>query len=632
MAHNRKGESMARRLTWWLGMTALVPVLVVPTLAASDPKDTKKDDKKPQKPIVAVFRLNGSLTETPADDSFSLTPDTGTTLKSLVERLRKAKNDAAVKAVVILPETSIGSAQTEEIRQAMAEVRSAGKDVYVHADSLSMREYVLASGASRLSVVPTADLWITGLYGESPYVRRLLDKLGVKPDFLHCGAYKSAAEIFMREGPSPEAEKMQNWLLDSTYDTFIKLIARGRNVDTARVRSWIDGGPYTAEKARTAGLVDAVESWEDFQSMLQSKYGKNVVFEKKYGKKKPPKVDFSSPLAMFSIWADILGEATKKKSTKPAVGIVYVDGAISLGGGGPASPFGAEGAASTPIRKALDEAARDDAIKAVVLRVDSPGGSATASEVILEATRRVKAKKPLVVSMGDVAGSGGYYVACAADTIFADDATITGSIGVVGGKFATNGLWNKLGITFKSYKRGENAGLLSSESVFSEPERARMQAWMDEIYGVFKGHVVAIRGKKLKKPIDELAGGRVYTGRQALELGLVDRIGTLEDAINFAAKEAKLAEHDVRVVPEPKNFIERLMDELTGEQKDEPHEIHAGKPVSPVSGTSIVDLALPYLQHLDPERVRVIRMALQRMQLIQQEGAVLMMPEFQIAR
>src|SRR5206468_1147016 len=157
-----------------------------------------------------------------------------------------------------------------------------------------------------------------------PYVCRLLDKLGVKPDFLHCGAYKSASEIFMRDSPSPEADEMQNWLLDSAYQTFTDLIARGRNVDAARVRSWIDGGPYTAEKARAAGLVDAVESWGDFQALLKSKYGKSVVFDKKYGKKKPPKLDFSSPLAMFSIWADILGEATKKKSTKPAVGIVYV--------------------------------------------------------------------------------------------------------------------------------------------------------------------------------------------------------------------------------------------------------------------------------------------------------------------
>ena len=165
-----------------------------------------------------------------------------------------------------------------------------------------------------------------------------------------------------------------------------------------------------------------------------------------------------------------------------------------------------------------------------MLRVDSPGGSALASEIILDATRRVKAKKPFIVSMGNVAGSGGYYVACGADTIFADEATITGSIGVVGGKLATSGLYDKLGVTFKAYRRGQNAGMLASGDAFTPGERLKMRSWMDEIYGVFKGHVTAIRGNRLKKPIDDLAGGRVYTGKQALELGLVDRIGTLHDA------------------------------------------------------------------------------------------------------
>src|SRR5205085_4145641 len=236
------------------------------------------------------------------------------------------------------------------------------------------------------------------------------------------------------------------------------------------------------------------------------------------------------------------------KSEKNAVGIVYVDGTIALGTG-KSSPFGgATGAHSTDIRKALDDAARDDSIKAVVLRVDSPGGSAVASEIILDATRRVKAKKPFVVSMGDVAGSGGYYVACASDVIFADESTITGSIGVVSGKLVTSGAWKKIGVTFKSYKRGENAGMLSSDEPFSKTERERMQGYMDEIYNVFKGHVVAIRGKKLAKPIDELAGGRVYTGKQALELGLVDRIGTLEDAIQYVAKEAKVSGYEVREI------------------------------------------------------------------------------------
>jgi protease-4 len=289
---------------------------------------------------------------------------------------------------------------------------------------------------------------------------------------------------------------------------------------------------------------------------------------------------------------------------------------------------------SSEIRKALDEAASDDSVKAVVLRVDSPGGSAVASEIILDATKRVKAKKPLVVSMGDVAGSGGYYVACASDVIFADASTITASIGVVGGKFVTNPAWNKLGITFKSYKRGQNAGLLSSAEPWTDSEKNQMQTWMNDVYEVFKKHVTAIRGDRLKKPIDELAGGRVFTGQQALELGLVDKIGTLQDAIAFAANEAKLsADFDVRVVPEPKNFLEKIMEDASGAD-NEPGQLslRSRTRLMPQGQVSLIDLAMPYLQHLDPSRVATIKMALNRLQLMQKEGVIVSMPEIVMPR
>lgn len=246
------------------------------------------DEKPAAKVTVPVFRLTGEVTEAPTDDMFSFGAG-GVSLKDLVARLRKAEKDSAVKAVVILLEGGqVGNAQIEELRQAMKKLQAAGKPVYAHSDSLDMKEYVLLSGAKRLSVSPTADLWVTGLHGEAPYLRGLLDLLGVKPDFLTCGEYKSAAEMFMREGPSPSAEKMQNWLLDSMYETDIKLIAQGRQIETDKVRGWIDNGPYTAEKAKATGLIDAVEHRQEFLAMLKQQYGKDVVLDKKYGKKPPP--------------------------------------------------------------------------------------------------------------------------------------------------------------------------------------------------------------------------------------------------------------------------------------------------------------------------------------------------------
>ncbi len=581
--------------------------------------------EQPTKPKIAVFRLAGPVEETPREEIFNFGGETGISLETLVARMDKAAKDSAVKAVVILlDQTTVGSAQVEELRQAICRLRTAGKDVIAHADTIaSLGQYALLSAASHLSVVPTADLWITGLYGESPYLHRLLEKIHVQPDFMTCGDYKSAAEIFMREGPSKEAEAMQNWLLDSLYDTLVKRVAASRKVSPELVKAWIDSGPHSAEKAKELGMVDSVEHRQDLEKRLKHQYGTEVVFDRKYGSKAEPKLDASSPFGLIKFWGELLGAARPSESKKPAIGIVYVEGPIMLSGQA-ASMFQDKIAASSELRKALNAAADDDVIKAVVLRVDSPGGSALASEIILDATRRVKSKKPFTVSMGNVAGSGGYYVACGADTIFADDATITGSIGVVSGKLATSGLYDHLGVTFKSYRRGQNAGMLASGEVFSPGERLKMRSWMDEIYGVFKGHVTAVRGNRLKKPIDELAGGRVYTGKQAIELGLVDRLGTLHDAVKYVAAEAKLTDYELRVIPKPKNFLEQLMEDAADND--------SRKGLDVVHRPTLLELAQPYLRSLDPARAELVRTALGRLELLNREGVILMMPELNLGR
>jgi protease-4 len=388
---------------------------------------------------------------------------------------------------------------------------------------------------------------------------------------------------------------------------------------------------FTAARAKEAGLIDVVEHRQDFDASIKKQFGESLVYDRRYGREKEKQLDLSNPFAMFKVLGEMFGGGAKQAEPKrDAVGIVYVDGMILPGSSRP-SIFGSSGAFSSDIRKALDKAARDDSIKAVVLRVDSPGGSAVASEIILDATRRVKAKKPLVVSMGNVAGSGGYYVSLGADTIFADKTTITASIGALGGKLVTTDMWDKVGITWKAYDRGARAGLLAGNDAFTDEERKVVDTWMREVVDVFKKHVTDNRGKKLKKPIDEVAGGRVYTGQQALELGLIDRIGTMQDAIAFVAKEAKLSEdHDIRVVPQPKSFIEQLMEQGKGGGEDENRWV-AGRPLPPrlagATETSLVDLAMPHLQHLDPQRVAAIRQTLLQLQLLGRECVILTMPQ-----
>ncbi len=608
---------------------SLLSTIAVVVAGTSPGTAAEKEDAKA--PTMAVFTFGGQITEAPLGDDF-LFATSSESFKDLLARLKKVEKDETAKGVVLLvSDVSLGRSQIEEVRQVLHQIKAAGKEVVAHADSMSMGTYLLLSAANRISVVPTGDIWINGLYGESPYLRELLDKLGIKPDYQTCGNYKSAGEMFMRNGPSPAAQENLDWLMDGIFDAYLRLIAEGRNVDVAQVRAWIDHGIYSAEAAKEAGIIDDVQYRQGFVDDLKKKYGDDLVFDKKFGKEKGLEIDFSSPLGILKFYGELLSGPKKKDTKKDAIAIVYVEGVILPGASDPSGfPFLSGGIAySTPIAKALDKAADDENIKAVVLRVDSPGGSAVASEIILNATKRVAAKKPFVVSMGNVAGSGGYYVACGTQTIFADSTTITGSIGVVSGKFATTNMWNKIGVHWSAVKRGANAGMLASDDVFTEQQRDLMQNWMDEIYGVFKGHVVAVRGEKLSKSIDELAGGRVYTGKQALELGLIDKLGGLDDAIEFAAKEAKLEDYDVRVIPRPKGLMEMLMSDLQGGDTDNKTLSLAVQRISPAPA-SLIEMALPELKALEPRRLRSVLAALKQMELMQDEHVMTAMPVIDI--
>ncbi len=600
--------------------------------------DNKKDSgsKKAGKPAatkIAVFRMRGTVAESPTSDDGLFGGGSTTTLRRLTGRIRRAATDSSVVAVAFVFEGfGCGPAQAEEIRSAMAEVHKAGKKVYAHSDSISMRSYVLATGADRISVVPTGDIMIMGMYGESPYLRGLFDLLGIEPDFTTCGEFKSAAEMFTRHGPSGPAKQNHDWLIDSLYESMLQQIAQGRGVSVPLVKRWIDHGLYTAERAREAGIIDQVEHRQDFVAFLKQAHGDQAQLDLRYGRKAKKEIDLSSPFGLLKFYAELLSPQSSH-SKKPAVAIIHVEGPIlpgdASGGGFPLS-MGAM-AYSTPIRKALDKAAADSSIKAVVLRVNSPGGSAVASEIILDATRRVKAKKPFVVSMGDVAGSGGYYVACAADTIYADRSTITASIGVVSGKLATRNMWTRFGIHWQPTARGERSGMLFSSDPFRPEEKAQLQSWMNEVYEVFKGHVLKSRGERLTKDLEQLAGGRVFTGVQAKKLGLVDRLGTLHDATTYAAKLAKLdpGKYEIRVLPKPKSLIEMLLGDLANEDK----ELTLSTGGVPVRGMDYLRTNRPKvaevfsaLRTADPRRFRAFFQAWQQLELLQREQILLTTP------
>ncbi len=581
----------------------------------------------PAKKKIAHFHLSGQITETPQEDPFGFMAGKMTSLKELLERLAKARKDDEVRALVLTySDPALGAGQIEELRDELNKFKALDKRVFVHVDSLNTWSYALLSAATDLSVVPTADIWLTGLYGEGIYLKSLLEKIGCEADILHMGAYKSAGETFTRTGPSESAAENLNWLLDGLYDSLVGMMADSRDMSPEQMRRLIDDGPYSAERALQAGLIDSVMYRDEFLDEVKKIYGHDVTIDNRYAEKGGLDIDLSNPFAFFSIFTEMFG-GKGKGGAADSVAIVYVEGIILPGFSEP-SPFGgSSGAYSGDIRKALDEAANDDSVKAVVLRVDSPGGSALASEIILRAARLVQDKKPLIVSMGNVAGSGGYYVACGSDAIFADETTITASIGVVGGKIITTGMWDKLGVDWVPFKRGENADLLNSLERFDDRQRERIHGWMSEIYEVFKDHVTRSRGDKLAKPIDQLAGGRVFTGKQALDLGLVDKIGGLHDAIEFAARKASISDYDVRIIPEPKSFIDMLIGELTG-GGERPSDITVRTSPRLFDRSSpLLNALIPMLERLEPARAKALMQALTRIELIRNEGVIMMMPQ-----
>lgn len=597
-------------MQWRFGFLAFV--LMSAGAATAQEAEAVKPD------TIAVIKFESALTDKPMSDDPLFGTVGAQSLQSLVERLHKAGDDPKVAAVVILfGEGAAGRGQTEELRQAF-EVVKAKKPLYAHADSLMTGGYTLLSGASRLSVSPTGDVWVTGIYGEQLYLKGLFDLLQVEPDFLTCGTHKSAAETYMRTGPSPAAEEMYGWLYDDIFDSLVGQIAAGRKVEVAKAREWINQGLFSAESAQSAGLIDAAETREDLTSVLKQEFGAAVRFDQAYGKKSGPEIDLNNPFAALQLWAQILGANEPRRSTKDAVAVVHIDGPIMLGNEQFSLMGGTEGAFSEPLRKALDTVAEDPRVRAVVLRVNSPGGSATASEIILQAVLRVKSKKPVVVSMGDVAASGGYYVACEADRIFANDSTITGSIGVLGGKVATGKMFRRVGIQFHPVQRGEKAGIFGTSGPFTDAEKVELQKWMDEIYEVFKQHVTTGRGTLLTKPLEDIAGGRVYTGKQALALGLVDEIGSLNDAIKDAAARAKIEEYEIRTVPKASNVLEQMLQDMApSNRKDEPR-------------LSLFRAMAPHLEGLDPVHTEMVHDALQQLEQLRTGQVLMALPVFRL--
>jgi len=510
---------------------------------------------------VLVLRLSGDLpdyvAEEPLVKAFGIRQKQS--FSSLLTQLRKAKVDNRISAVMLdIDFPGIGWGKADEFRDAVKDFKASGKPVYAYMEIGTNREYYLATAADKIFVPPSGDIYINGFAAEAMFYKGSLDKLGIEAEVIQIGPkYKNAPDQYTKKEMGDGQREVLNAVLDEYFSRFTNAIAESRKKSVDDVKGLVDGAPYNAVQAKSLGLIDDAFYREQVDTDLKAKLGY----------KEDDKLRTISGGDYREIPSDSLGLNKGEK-----VAIIYASGAINVGHS-TNGPLNGEMVGSDTIVSAINDAAEDKGIKAIVLRVDSPGGSALASDLMWHAIENAKTKKPFVVSMSDVAASGGYYIACNANKIVAEPSTITGSIGMFLGKPVVKGLYDWLGVTNQYVMRGKNSGIFRETEKWTPEERAKMEEMAKGVYyDNFLPKVAKGRGKT-DEEINTIGQGRVWTGTQAKANGLIDEFGGLERAIDIAKGLANLpADKDVRrvVFPEPRPFLETLFgSETSAETKEQ---------------------------------------------------------------
>jgi protease-4 len=498
-----------------------------------------------------VLRPGGELNEIVPDDVLQIVSRGETrTLRGYVEALRKAKVDKRISAVLLAPRAvdSPFWGKIQELRDAVLDFKTSGKPVYAFLDYGGDREYYLASAADKIFLVPSASLDLTGVATYEVFLRGTFDWIGTYPDFLQIGDYKTAVNVFTEKTFTPAHKEMSASLNRDQFDQLVRAIADGRRQSEAEVREAIDRGPLLPEDALRLGLVDDLAYEDELDDLVEGVGG-------------PGELQLVESDEYASVTWESLGVERRSR-----VAVLNAVGAITSGLSG-YDPVNGYVMGSDSIVEYIREIRADRSIRAIVLRVDSPGGGSTASDVIwreLMITKTGERARPLVVSMSDLAASGGYYIAMAGDVIVAQPGTLTGSIGIYTGKFVTGGSFDKLGANIEATSDGKHAEIYSPDRRFSDEERAKVQESMQAFYDQFVEKVADARHSTPEK-IDQVAQGRVWTGQQAKQVGLVDQLGGLQDAVAIAKQRARIpAEEEVELViyPPRRSFYEVLSETL----------------------------------------------------------------------
>jgi len=543
---------MAKARSVILGVGCLVMVIGVVLIAL-----LVRGLSQPRLPSDAVLAINlsGLVVEVTSEDPFAeILGDQPMSLRNLRRALNRAAEDDRIRGVrVKIGSFGGGFAVAQEIRDLLQKVRASGKWISAYLETAGEfapgnSVYYLASACDEISLHPGGDINLIGFSVRSPFIRGTFDKLGIKPEFPGRGAYKTARFMYTERDFTPEAREMTEWLVGSLFDQLVEGVAQGRGLEPGQVRNLIDRGPFLGEEAEEAGLVDHREDWTKFTDRIGEKaesartVGLKQYLARSGGTSHGPKI------AVVTAVGGIMRGETRREFN-PLLGMNDVMGSETIAG--------------------AFRAIRDDRdIKAVVFRIDSPGGSALASEIIREEMARTAEQIPVVVSMSNVAGSGGYWITCGAQRIVADPGTITGSIGVLTGHLNMAEFYNdKLGVTFGEADFGANADIYGTLEDWDDQQRAIVDRVLDRIYDRFVTLVSESRGMSWDE-VDAIGRGRVFTGAQAVENGLVDVIGGFDTALDEARDLAGLdSQTEVRLIDFPKTrpwwqqFVNRKSDD-----------------------------------------------------------------------
>lgn len=479
-------------------------------------------------------------------DFSSFKPKPG--LREILKTIKKAKEDTRIKGIYLnLMNVPSGMATITEIRNALLDFKESGKFIYAYGDIYIQKAYYLATVADNVYLNPEGFVDFRGLNGNVAFISGLLEKLDIEPQVIRHGKFKSAIEPLLYKEMSDENKEQTLAYIQSIWNNTINDISLVRGIAQDKLNMVADGLlAQSPDKAVEHGLIDDLLYYDEFLAILaneidvETEMKENFISVGKFSNAKP--------------------EKSQGKRSKNKVAVIFAEGDISQGNG-------TEGITSDRIARIIRDVRLDESIKAVVLRVNSPGGDGLASDIILREVKLTKDEKPVVVSMGNLAASGGYYISCAADKIVANPTTLTGSIGVFGVIPNFQGFFsNKLGVTFDGVKTNENAEFISVTEPMNDYQKAMMKNEVERFYTTFIGHVSSGRGMTTEQ-VDEIAQGRVWTGSDALEIGLVDELGGLEKAIEIAVDLAGLEDFRTVDYPEQKEPIEQIIEELFGEME-----------------------------------------------------------------